>query len=187
MQKDFWRNMFRPENRKMRNNALLALMAGILLLAAGNSLFPSEKKEQAEAPPAEESEESHSNKKEADLEQRMAQILSRIEGAGNVEVMLTFSMAEQKVVAQEEKREESRGEESGRVSESLRTETSVVMLEDGRGSFSPLVLSEASPKVEGVVIVAEGGGNPAVCASLNSAAQALLDVPAHKIAVLKMK
>ena len=163
MQKDFWRNMFRPENRKMRNNALLALMAGILLLVAGNSLFPSEKKEQAEAPPAEESEESHSNKKEADLEQRMAQILSRIEGAGNVEVMLTFSMAEQKVVAQEEKREESRGEESGRVSESLR------------------------PKVEGVVIVAEGGGNPAVCASLNSAAQALLDVPAHKIAVLKMK
>ena len=61
------------------------------------------------------------------------------------------------------------------------------MLEDGRGSFSPLVLSEASPKVEGVVIVAEGGGNPAVCASLNRAAQALLDVPAHKIAVLKMK
>ena len=104
MQKDFWRNMFRPENRKMRNNALLALMAGILLLVAGNSLFPSEKKEQAEAPPAKESEESHSNKKEADLEQRMAQILSRIEGAGNVEVMLTFSMAEQKVVAQEEKR-----------------------------------------------------------------------------------
>ncbi len=46
----------------------------------------------------------------------MAQILSRIEGAGNVEVMLTFSMAEQKVVAQEEKREESRGEESGRIS-----------------------------------------------------------------------
>ncbi len=182
MQKDFWRNMFRPENRKMRNNALLALMAGILLLVAGNSLFPSEKKAHAE-----ESEESHSNKKEADLEQRMAQILSRIEGAGNVEVMLTFSMAEQKVVAQEEKREESRGEESGRVSESIRTETSVVMLEDGRGSFSPLVLSEASPKVEGVVIVAEGGGNPAVCASLNSAAQALLDVPAHKIAVLKMK
>ena len=44
MQKDFWRNMFRPENRKMRNNALLALMAGILLLVAGNSLFPSVKK-----------------------------------------------------------------------------------------------------------------------------------------------
>ena len=187
MQKDFWRNIFRPENRKTRNNALLALMAGILLLAAGNSLFPSEKKEQAETRPVEEKEESHSDKKEADLEQRMAQILSRIEGAGNVEVMLTFSMAEQKVVAQEEKREESRGEESGRISESLRTETSIVMLEDGRGSFSPLVLSEASPKVEGVVIVAEGGGNPAVCASLNRAAQALLDVPAHKIAVLKMK
>lgn len=187
MRKDFWRNMFRPENKKTRNNALLALMAGVLLLTIGNGFFPSEKKEQAESPLPEAEQESVPGENEMDLERRMAQILSRIEGAGNVEVMLTFSMAEQKVVAQEEKREESRGEENGRVSESLRTETSIVLMEDGRGSFSPLVLSEASPKVEGVVIVAEGGGSPAVCASLNSAAQALLDVPAHKIAVLKMK
>lgn len=187
MRKDFWRNMFRPENKKTRNNALLALMAGILLLTIGNGFFPSEKKKEAEPPLPEAEQESVPGENETDLERRMAQILSRIEGAGNVEVMLTFSMAEQKVVAQEEKREESRGEENGRISESLRTETSIVLMEDGRGSFSPLVLSEASPKVEGVVIVAEGGGSPAVCASLNSAAQALLDVPAHKIAVLKMK
>lgn len=187
MQKDFWRKLFRPENKKMRNNAFLALAAGILLLAAGNSFFPEKEKRQTEEQPVQTGPESISGRDEEALEQRMAQILSRIEGAGSVEVMLTFSMAEQKVVAHEEKHEESRGEENGRISESLRTETSVVMLEDGKGSLSPLVLSEASPTVEGVVIVAEGGGNPAVCASLNSAAQALLDVPAHKIAVLKMK
>lgn len=187
MQKDFWRKLFRPENKKMQGNVLLALTAGILLLVAGNVFFPAEEKKQAELPPVQAETENISGRNEAELEQRMAQILSRIDGAGNVEVMLTFSMAEQKIIAHEEKHEESRGEENGRTSESLRTETSVVMLEDGKGSLSPLVLSEASPKVEGVVIVAEGGGSPAVCASLNSAAQALLDVPAHKIAVLKMK
>ena len=41
--------------------------------------------------------------------------------------------------------------------------------------------------MEGVVIVAQGGGDPVVSAALNQAAQALLDVPAHKVAVLKMK
>lgn len=187
MQKDFWRKLFRPENKKMRNNALLALTAGVLLLLVGNSLFPSEEKSDAEPPPVETEKESIGSGGETELERRMAQILSQIEGAGNVKVMLTFSMAEQKIVAQEEKREESSTEESGKSTESLRTETSVVMLEDGRGSLSPLVLSETAPTVEGVVIVAEGGGNPTVCAALNSAAQALLDVPAHKIAVLKMK
>jgi len=41
--------------------------------------------------------------------------------------------------------------------------------------------------VEGVVIAAQGADSPAVAAALNQAAQALLDVPAHKVAVLKMK
>lgn len=187
MQKDFWRKLFRPENKKMRNNALLALTAGVLLLLVGNSLFPAEKKSDAESPPVETEKEAVGGGGETELEHRMAQILSQIEGSGNVKVMLTFSMTEQKIVAQEEKREESHAEESGRNTENLRTETSVVMLEDVKGGFSPLVLSETAPKVEGVVIVAEGGGDPTVCAALNSAAQALLDVPAHKIAVLKMK
>ena len=61
------------------------------------------------------------------------------------------------------------------------------MLEDKNSSTAPLILEEASPAVEGAVIVAQGADSPAVAAALHQAAQALLDVPAHKIAVLKMK
>ena len=41
MEKDGWKGLFRPENKKMRSNVMLALFAGILLLVAGKG-FSSE-------------------------------------------------------------------------------------------------------------------------------------------------
>ena len=109
----------------------------------------------------------------------MAEILSKVEGAGQVDVMLTYRQTEEKSIARNEVREES--------SDNLRTENTAILLEDGDGATQPLILSETSPAVEGVVIAAQGADSPAVVAALNQAAQALLDVPAHKVAVLKMK
>ena len=184
MQKDFWKGLFSPENKKMRGNVFLALAAGILLLAMGGGFFTKETA-QTEQPSAKTEEAALQS--DAATEQRMAEILSKLEGAGQVDVMLTYRKTEEKTVAQEEMREESLTEEDGRSAQTLRTETAVVLTEDGKGRTMPLILSAASPEVEGVVIVAQGGDDPQVCAALNQAAQALLDVPAHKIAVLKMK
>ena len=41
MEKDRWKGLFRPENKKMRSNILLALLLGVLLLAAGRSFSDS--------------------------------------------------------------------------------------------------------------------------------------------------
>ncbi|KXL53048.1 hypothetical protein CLNEO_15910 [Anaerotignum neopropionicum] len=185
MQKDFWRDLFRPENKKTGNNILLVLLIGVLLVVLGKTFFPTEEKI-VKASHEEQITEVH-NSSEQNMERRLAEILSKIQGAGQVDVMLTFRAGTESVVAHEEKTEETRSQENGKNSENLRKESSVVMTEDGNGSTSPLVLMENFPQVEGVVIVAEGGNNAVVCQALSSAAQALLDVPAHKIAILKMK
>lgn len=185
MQKDFWRDLFRPENKKTGNNILLALLIGVLLLVLGKTFFPTDEKA-AEVGQKEEITQVHGSN-DREMEVRMSEILSKIQGAGEVEVMLTFSASTESVVAHEEKTEETRSQEGGKTSENTRKETTVVMTEDGKGNTSPLVLTENSPQVEGVVIVAQGGDNAVVCKALNNAAQALLDVPAHKIAILKMK
>lgn len=185
MQKDVWKGLFSPENKKMRSNVFLALMVGILLLAAGKS-FSSFGGDAPKKSPQEEPAETTLGS-DAETERRMAEILSKIEGAGQVDVMLTYRRTEEKTVARDEVREESYSEDGGKTSESLRVENTAILLEDRNGNTLPLLLSASSPEVEGVVIVAEGGGDPVVCAALNQAAQALLDVPAHKIAVLKMK
>lgn len=171
MEKDRWKGLFRPENKKMRSNILLALLLGILLLAAGRS-FSDSKEEVPQTVAAAET-------ADRATERRMAEILSKIQGAGQVDVMLTYRQTEEKTIAHNETREEN--------GETLRTEQTAILLEDGDGATQPLVLTEMGPVVEGVVIAAQGADSPAVAAALNQAAQALLDVPAHKVAVLKMK
>lgn len=174
MEKDRWKGLFRPENKKMRSNVLLALLLGILLLAAGRSF--SDSKGDAANPPQNTA---AAETADRETERRMAEILSKIQGAGQVDVMLTYRQTEEKTIAHNETREEN--------GETLRTEQTAILLEDGDGATQPLVLTVAGPVVEGVVIAAQGADSPAVAAALNQAAQALLDVPAHKVAVLKMK
>lgn len=185
MQKDVWKGLFSPENKKMRSNVFLALMAGILLLAAGRSFsfFGGEAAEE----PSQENRQAAAPEGDRATERRMAELLSKVEGAGQVDVMLTYRRTEEKTIAQDEIREETVTAEGGNTAEALRVEKKAVLTEDRSGNTLPLLLSAASPEVEGVVIVAEGGGDSTVCGALNQAAQALLDVPAHKIAVLKMK
>ena len=172
MEKDGWKGMFRPENKKLRSNILVAFLLGILLLTTGGGFF---RKEETAAEPAA-TEQIISDR---ETESRMAEFLSKMEGAGMVDVMLTYRQTEEKTIARDEAREVN--------GEILRTEQTTILLEDGDGATRPLILTETAPAVEGAVIAAQGADDPAVAASLNQAAQALLDVPAHKVAVIKMK
>lgn len=179
MQKNLWKGLFRPENKKLRSNVFLALLAGVLLLAMGKGFFAGGEKE---APVQAEKTEDFAAQN-GETERRMAEILSKVQGAGQVDVMLTYCKTEERTIAQDEIREES--ETEGKAS--LRVEQKTVLTEEKGGTATPFVLSENAPLVEGVVIVAEGGGDANVQAALHQAAEALCNVPAHKIAVLQMK
>lgn len=188
MKYDFFRKFFLKENKKATGQIVTAFIFGILLLF-GSSHFLTPKEVQTtkenDVPNTITQTEcvKEQTRTERTLEQQMEQILSQIEGAGQVKVMLTYRTTKENVWAKEEISEKiTKGEE-----ESNRLEQKIVLSEDGKGMQSPLMVTEYAPQVEGVVIVAQGGENPTVSQALNSAAQALLEVPAHKIAVLKMK
>ena len=117
------------------------------------------------------------------VEAELERVLSQVAGAGQVQVLLTYAATAESTPAREEKIEESNGNSE----ETVSRESTVVLMEDGSGGQSPLILTETAPQVEGVLIVAQGAGDPVVCDGLSRAAQALLQVPAHKIAILKMK
>ena len=55
------------------------------------------------------------------------------------------------------------------------------------GEELPYVIKELEPEVEGVVVIAEGSKSGTVDLDIVEAVQALFDLPAHKIKVLKMK
>ena len=65
------------------------------------------------------------------------------------------------------------------------TEETTVYVENG-SEKQPYVTKEVLPKVEGVLVVAEGGDDPRVISDISDTVMALFRVEAHKIKVVKM-
>ena len=115
-----------------------------------------------------------------------------VDGAGRVQVMITFVSEGETVYAEEKKKSTSQMDENAEIGDNRKTdsqteENTIVMSNNGDGSTSPVVIKENSAEAAGIVIIAEGGDDVVVKDSLIRAAQALFDVPANKIAVFKMK
>jgi len=175
--KEWLRNLLRK--KETLKYALTGVLVGILLIFAGN-LYPyqSGKTKQKETA----SDESSQN---ASLENRMAETFSSIEGAGKVKVMITYFSSSEKVIADETNERQSQESEEAKTASEYSKEVKKVTLNSTDGS-EPLVVKELSPKIEGIVIIAQGGSDAQVKEALMKAASALTDVPEYKIEVLKM-
>ena len=148
-----------------KNSALLAVLflGAVLLLLPRSCGNGGETK--AEAP----AEEAFSVASE---EPRMAAALSRIDGAGEVTVVLALRSGEERIVA-------SDGKSGG--------ERETVIISTGSSTESPVTLKTVCPEYRGVLIVAEGAGSPTVERELKQAAAVLTGLTQDKIAVAKMK
>jgi stage III sporulation protein AG len=121
----------------------------------------------------------------------LEEILSLVAGAGQVRVMLTTSNNREVVFAQDTSQnmsltQENDGEGGIRNVETTSASLTYVMMRQNDGSEAPLLLKEAAPTIQGVVIVAEGAGEPAVTASLTRAAATVLGIAPHQVQVLQM-
>jgi len=124
---------------------------------------------------------------ERKMEKRLEQCLSNVEGVGEVKIMITIENGNEIVVAKDTVSETSNNTENDnsnikRQSNSIKNEDKTIIIED-----KPLIIKEIEPKIAGVIVVAQGGNNPEVKNSIINATQAVLNVEAHKIQVLKMK
>ena len=120
----------------------------------------------------------------AALEQKLAAILSRIRGAGEVSVALTFGSSgrtDYAVNASTTLRttEENDAGGSRRTTEETRRDDMVL----AAGNADPVAVQQSGPQVQGVLVVAAGADDPAVCGQIAAALTNLLDVPPHKIVI----
>lgn len=123
-------------------------------------------------------------------EKRLEEFIGSISGAGKVKVMITFQETSEKVLAEEGSVTENTVKEtdsSGGTRDTREYSASKSYLTDGKqGTDSPYVIQEKKPQAQGVVVIAQGADNPEVVSSITAAAQALLNVPVHRIQVLRM-
>ena len=112
-----------------------------------------------------------------------------MDGVGNVRVMITLKNNGEKQLQSDTVRERSSTGETdsaggSRTVQEGREEYSTVILNNGTGD-GPYVTRETAPEIEGVLVVAQGAGSSSVKTEIYEAVQALFNVPAHKIKVLK--
>lgn len=127
----------------------------------------------------------------SDLEERLAKLLSRMDGVGKVEVMITLKSSRELVVEKEQPVSHSSTHESDAqggsrlVSETDSRENTVYRTEGSNSE--PYVIKTLPPKIEGVLVVAQGAGNGTVNRTIVETVQALFGVEAHKVKVVKME
>lgn len=107
------------------------------------------------------------------MEEQLSDLIERMSGAGKAQVMITFSDEGNIYVDKNTSTDENK------------TEETTVVYDSGDGE-EPYVIRQEQPKVEGVVVVAEGGGNPVVATQIKDAVMSLFDIEAHKVIVVKM-
>lgn len=123
------------------------------------------------------------------MEAKAESLLSGVNGAGQVKVMITLRASSEQVVEKDmpvtrSQTSEQDSQGGSRMVSEFATEDATVYRK-GNGYEEPYVVKTLSPSVEGVVVVAEGAGNGEVSKNLSEAVQILFGVEAHRVKVLK--
>lgn len=114
------------------------------------------------------------------LESKLEEVLSQIEGAGNVKVMITLDGSPELVYALDSN-EKTSSTQNG----STTTSSSSPIILDNKSGSSPLILTEKLPKVKGVIVVSTGAKDIGIKLDILNSVSTLLDISTDKINVLK--
>lgn len=178
------------EKKLKRSDWLILVLAGILILIIA---LPTDTKEKKQAEEAKENISKENNTMEAskdEIERKLEDILEKIDGAGDVKVMITYQDSGTQVVEKDKNTSENSLEESDstggvRSTKEQQLQESTVYEKADAGN-TPFVSKELLPKVEGILIVASGGDNQKVKQNISEAVLALFQVEAHRIKIVKM-
>lgn len=124
-------------------------------------------------------------------EQRLAEILKQIKGVGAVHVMVTLENGVEYRYAADEKQSgdsistyAAGSDVPSKVQEKEDRQQSYILV-DSTGGKQPLVLTELSPRVKGVVVVCSGAGNPVIRQRVTEAVTTALGVTTLQVCVIQ--
>lgn len=127
-----------------------------------------------------------------EMEEQLEELLSQVEGAGRVKVMVTLASSSEKITLKDEQETQEKVTETdaqggSRSSISVTGEEESVLVEDGEGSSLPYVTKTTTPQIEGVVVLSSGAEDAGLKNEIIEAVEVLFPVSAHKIKVMKME
>ena len=181
------------------NMAILALFGILLMVIAIPVKKPETQKEQTFVPESksaasggQETREDNAGGYAGEVEERLESLLASMEGVGKVKVMVTLDSSREQVVEKDipstmDTTRETDSTGGTRDVINSRQEETTVYVTDSAGNKTPYVSKIREPSIEGVTVVAQGGGNAVIQKNITEVIQALFGIEAHKIKVVKMK
>lgn len=122
-----------------------------------------------------------------DLEQKLANILSKIQGVGEVSVFINYSESSEVVAMYNENSKVSNTEEtdtSGGTRKIQETDSQKdIIYQETNGEKIPITQKIMQPKVEGAIITAKGADNANTKNDIIQAVEAVTGLATHKIQV----
>ena len=178
-----FKNLNEKDKKKIYSLLSLAVICGIALIAI-SGLEKKETAKQEENINTISKEELSSEGSKEGLEEKLENILSQIEGAGELDVMITYESSEEiqpafntNTTTEETKEVDKQGGERT-VTTSSENKTMITS-----SSNNPIVIKTNQPKINGVIVVASGAKDPVVKETLYSAVQTALQVQGHQVEI----
>lgn len=125
-----------------------------------------------------------------ELEIKLENILSKIQGVGEVNVFINYSESSEIIPMYNENTKTSNTQETD-TSGGIRTiqesdAQKEIIYEENDGEKTPITQKVVEPKIEGAIITAKGAGNADVKTSIIQAVEAVTGLATHKIQVFEM-
>ena len=158
---------------------LYAILLVCIVCLFAFSLFGGKEKTENNLP-----EESHENTSSyiQYYEDKLEEILSQIEGAGKVSVMITLESGSQKIYAQEVDNNRTSGTE--REEDSIHQKPLVI---SKNGSQEAVIEKELQPEIQGVLIACTGGNSEKVRLDIVQSVKTLFHISSNKVHVVQSK
>lgn len=124
------------------------------------------------------------------LEEKLEDILSKIQGVGNVKVCINYSESSEVVPMYNENSKVSNTEESDtsggtRKIEETDSQKDIIYKEEN-GEKTPITQKVVQPKIEGAIITAKGANDMTTKTNIIQAVEAATGLATHKIQVFEM-
>ena len=124
------------------------------------------------------------------LEEKLENILSKIQGVGEIKVCLNYNESNEIVAMYNETSKQSTTEEADTSGETRKIAESDlqkdIIFKEEDGEKKPITQKVVQAKIEGAIITAKGAGNAGIKANIVQAVEAVTGLATHKIQVFEM-
>ena len=193
------------KDKKIRNILVICLVAVFLLITInvfqGSSSFGSKltsltsKNNKSESTASSTETLDHKTITETEYEEQqkadLINILKKMDGVGDVDVMIHFENGEKKVPAYDNTTQKSTTEETdnqgGKRVNDQNTDNSKVVMTTKNGENQPFILTTIKPNIVGIVVVAEGAQDSKIKYEIEQAVSKLYNLSLDKVNVYSMK